>query len=414
MTSEPMHVDNAYAWVWLPEKTEPVVAGKISKVDRVYAFAYGKHYRSRSDAIPFSPVELPLAGGEFTPQGMNTLHGALRDAAPDAWGRRLIDISYPTFYAEELDYCLMAGSNRIGALDFQLSADHYEPRSTPSLGVDDIAYFADFAEKPVEISAELAKIIQHGTSVGGARPKCLLDHHGEESIAKFSLSTDQYALIKAEYVAMTLAKKAGLDVAEVDYVSYHDRDIVIVKRFDRIQCAEGTQRRFMLSALSLLQLNEMEARYASYIDLTHIIRAHFVDATTSLHELFKRLVFNVLIGNTDDHARNHAAFWDGNALTLTPAYDLCPQFRHGGEATQAMAIEGAEGNFSTLTNVLSVAHHFKLTESQATEMINQQIAVIEDHWGNTCDAVDLPLVERKRLWGQVICSDFSLRGWSSH
>src|SRR5690606_20000377 len=116
--------------------------------------------------------------------------------------------------------------------------------------------------------------------------------------------------------------------------------VLLVERFDRKATAEGWTRRGMVSALTLFGLDEMMARYASYQDLAEIIRHRFARPAQTLRELFGRIVFNVLCGNTDDHARNHAAFWNGHQLSLTPAYDICPQARTGNEASQAMLIAG--------------------------------------------------------------------------
>lgn len=123
--SPPYH--EAYVWVWLPKQIEPIVAGRIVKENNLHYFTYSRHYRENPLAIPFSPFELPLKQGTFQPEGLNTLHSCLRDAAPDAWGRRVINYRHPAMVADELDYLLLSGSNRIGALDFQTSASQYQP-----------------------------------------------------------------------------------------------------------------------------------------------------------------------------------------------------------------------------------------------------------------------------------------------
>ena len=165
----------------------------------------------------------------------------------------------------------------------------------------------------------------------------------------------------------------------------------------------------MLSGLSLLELNEMEARYASYLDLATLIRQKFSHPKATLRELFARLVFNILVGNTDDHARNHAAFWNGKSLTLTPAYDICPQMRVGQVATQAMAMGGAEGNDATLANALSVAEHFLLSPEVAQKLIDVQLKTIRTHWDVLCEEVKLTERDKTQLWGNVILSKFALR-----
>ena len=385
MISNVSNAQECYVWVWLPKQTQPVVAGHLAFSHQQVAFTYGRSYLRNPEAIPLSPVGLPLRAGTTYPSGMKVLPSCLRDAGPDAWGRRVIDYRYPQLNANEIDYLLLSSSNRIGALDFQASAQIYSPRLATSLHLKHIDYFAGLAEEQATIDQHLALLFLHGTSIGGARPKCMIVHQDRECIAKFSLSTDFYPIIKTEYIAMKLAQYVGLSVAEVAMVKQGKRDVLLVKRFDRTSQSKKENRRLMLSALSLLDLDEMEARYASYLDLADCVRKHFVDPIATLTELFSRLVFNVLIGNTDDHARNHAAFWEGEYCELTPAYDLCPQMRIGQEATQAMAIGGAQGNLSTVHNVLSVAQHFSLSSSQAREIVDHQIATINKYWQPLCD-----------------------------
>ena len=130
-------------------------------------------------------------------------------------------------------------------------------------------------------------------------------------------------------------------------------------------------------------------------------------------ELFRRLVFNVLVGNTDDHARNHSAFWNGRQLTLTPVYDICPQLRSGLEASQGMDIGDIAGNASTLVNVLSACGKFQLREGETRSLIEQLIAVVEDNWTNVCDEAGLAAVERKQFWGRALMNHYCLQDWGT-
>lgn len=402
---------SAFIWVWLPGQVTPTVAGHLVQQNEGYTFVYGKSYRERSDAIPLAPFELPLTDIPFEPTGMKIMPSCLRDALPDAWGRRLMDYQYPTFTPMELDYGLLSGSDRIGALDFQHSATEYELRDLSVVNLQSIDLLATALEKDQRFPKSLAPILLHGTSVGGARPKCLISVDGADYLAKFSLSADYFPFLKAEFVVMRLAKLAGIHVADVLLKKMHGRDILLVKRFDREYSENKITRKLMLSGLSLLGLDEMEARYASYLDLADIIRMHFTEPKNQLREFYQRLTFNVLVGNTDDHARNHAAFWDGVSLELTPAYDLCPQLRVGSEATQAMMIGGSEGQLSTLKNVLSVCHRFLLREDEARIIIQHQINIVDQYFLSLCNEAHLDKREQDRLIGHVIKSDFCLIGF---
>ncbi|HPY39799.1 MAG TPA: HipA domain-containing protein [Thiolinea sp.] len=405
MTSK-INAEQAYVWIWLPKQTQPVLAGQVKKQGQLHQFVYSRHYRKLADAIALSPLELPLQAGTLTPQGMNTLHACLRDAAPDAWGRRVLDYHYPQSVLGELDYLLLSGSDRIGALDFQASNTLYEPRQTPTPSLQDLFLAAELIERRQPLPPELDRALLHGTSVGGARPKALLQDQTGSYIAKFSTSSDSYDVVKTEYIAMQLAQLVGLNVAKTQLVSVLGKDVLLVECFDRIHSAKEASRRLLLSGLSLLGLNEMEARYASYQDLADLIRQQFHQPKANLHELFKRLVFNILIGNTDDHARNHAAFWDGQYLSLTPAYDLCPQLRSGQEASQAMQINGIQGNLSTLANALSICTTFQLEVDEAQAIINQQITILQENWTDLCQQAGLAKSEQERLWQKAILNPF--------
>ncbi len=268
-----------------------------------------------------------------------------------------------------------------------------------------------YIEQNKSLPPDLVYALLRGTSVGGARPKALIEDNGKNFIAKFSLNTDTFNVIKAEYLGMRLAKLVGLNVPNVTIRQALGKDILMVERFDRSNTNIGMTRHLMLSGLTLLNLNELEARYASYLDLAEIIRQQFEMPKNNLLELYKRLVFNILIGNTDDHARNHSAFWNGITLNLTPAYDLCPQPRMGQEATQAMAMRGSQGNFSTLINAQSISQYFQISSEDAYILISEMINTLKNHWTRICEEADLSMIERNRLWGSCIFNPFCFSGW---
>ena len=162
----------------------------------------------------------------------------------------------------------------------------------------------------------------------------------------------------------------------------------------------------MVSALTLFGLDDMMARYASYETFAEIIRHRFDDPKGTLEELFSRMVFNIFCGNTDDHARNHAAFWNGKTLRLTPAYDICPQGRAGNEATQAMLISG-DNRLSKLSSCLDAAPHFQLSEEKAKAIVEKQREAIESNWDKVCDEAKLSTVDRNLLWERQFLNPFA-------
>ncbi|EHD19588.1 MULTISPECIES: type II toxin-antitoxin system HipA family toxin [Brenneria] len=406
-------VNEAYVWIWLPDATKPVVAGLLRRDGDGFIFNYGRSYLERRDAIPIYEPELPLKRGAIPPGTGLKLASALRDAAPDAWGRRVIlnrlvgvkgkDMDVGTL--DELTYLLESGSDRIGGLDFQASPTEYVPRTAQAASLEELMNAATMVENGVPLTSDLDQALFHGSSLGGARPKAMIEAENRKFIAKFSSSTDTYNVVKAEYIAMRLAADVGLHVAPVHLRHTAGKDVILIERFDRSQAGDGWQRRLMVSALTLFGLDEMMARYASYEELSDIIRHHFDEPQATLRELFGRLVFNIICGNTDDHARNHAAFWDGKSLKLTPAYDICPQNRTGNEATQAMLIIG-ENRMSNLAVCLSAAPKFRLNESEAIAIITHHIETVRERWTSICDEAALSEVDRKLFWGRMFLNPF--------
>ena len=411
----------AFVWIWLPGATEPVVAGRLVQDGERLFFNYGISYRSRKNAIPIYQPELPLQEGAIAPVKGLLMASCIRDGSPDAWGRRVI-INRLTGKKpdadgvpeiSELTYLLQSGSDRIGALDFQASATEYVPRRAAQASLKELMETAALVEKGVALTPALDQAISHGTSVGGARPKALIDDGTKKFIAKFSASNDTYSVVKAEFIAMKLASASGLNAASVSITRAAHKDVLLIERFDRNHSKDGWTRQAMVSALTILGLDEMMARYASYEDLAELIRHRFNAPKDTLKELYGRICFNVLCGNTDDHARNHAAFWDGKMMTLTPAYDICPQNRTGTEATQAMLIKG-EGRASTLATCLAAAPDYHLKETEAAALIEQQITTIAEQWQAVCEEAELTPVDRTFFAGRQFLNSYAIEGLDGH
>jgi len=415
MNSKAPYSSEAFVWVWLPGAVEPVVAGKLTVDGGHLIFNYGKSYLARQNAIPLYDPELPLQSGLIPLLPGLSMPACIRDGSPDAWGRRVIinrklgtkGAKADAAQLDELTYLLESGSDRIGALDFQRSATEYVPRGTENASLEQLARAAEFIEKGIPLSPDLDQALQHGTSVGGARPKAQIDDGDKKYIAKFSSTTDLYGVVKAEFIAMRLAALCGLNVASASLASSLHKDVLLIERFDRVHSEAGWQRKLMVSALTMLALDEMMARYASYEDLAELIRHRFADAPATLRELYSRLVFNILCGNTDDHARNHAAFWDGQTLRLTPAYDICPQSRTGQEASQAMLITG-DDRMSRISSCLNASAHFLLSRDQAIAIVEHQLTSIIDHWNAVCAEASLTDTDRSLLWGRQFLNPYAL------
>ncbi len=411
-TSDAAGPRGAFVWVWLPGHAEPVVAGRVRQegTGRRYEFGYGRSYLARADAISLYPAELPLRSGWQAPRSNLPIASVLRDAGPDSWGQRVIlerlhgarGRDADPGELDQITYFLESGSNRIGGLDFQESAQVYEPRGTAAT-LDELHAAADALQAGRDLPGELAAALVRGTSIGGARPKALIDVDGAGHIAKFSSSSDPYPVVNAEALALEFARRVGVETTESFLTTSLGKDVLVVRRFDR---PPDGGRRIVVSALTMLGLDEMEGRYATYPDLLDLLRRDGADSDVG-RRLFERIVFNIAIGNNDDHARNHAAFWDGTTLNLTPAYDLCPQIRSGETSAQAMAFGRDGTRVSSFAACLAAAPVYGLTVPEARAIIDAQVAIIQHDWDDVADLSRLTTAERNLLWRRQILNPFA-------
>lgn len=411
--SEQGQPTTAFVWIWLPDAREPVVAGRLDLGDGgTYTFAYGQSYLNAPGSIPLYLPDLPLTAGRQAPPPGMEIAGSISDAGPDSWGQRVVLAKHHGHLNRESDvgdlnritYFLESGSDRIGALDFQTSPTEYTPRvSGHATTLDELATAAERIQEGVHLSRALEEALLRGTSIGGARPKALIDDDGRQLIAKFSSTTDVFPMVKAEAVAMDLARRAGVNAAESTVTTAAGKDVLLVERFDRTSTGG---RRLMVSALTILERPEMLAHRATYSELAEAIRKRFAGHQQAQRELFTRLVVNIAVGNTDDHLRNHAAFWDGVDLTLTPAYDIAPQPRSTPEANQAIGIGRDGRRESRLALARTSAADFQLTDGDAAEIIDHVIDTVRSEWHDAAERARLTSVEKSRLWGRQILNEW--------
>jgi serine/threonine-protein kinase HipA len=406
-----------FVWTWLPGATNPVVAGRIDLVDGLYQFTYGQSYLERGDAIALYTPELPLKRGRQVPSAPHTIAGCLRDGAPDNWGRRVIHTHVTgkrnrdadTGEIDELSYMLLSGSDRTGALDFQESASTYVPRMTQTATLEEMMEAARLIEAGTPLPRDLDEAMNHGTSIGGARPKAQITDGDRKLIAKFPSSRDSHKIVGAELVGLRLAERVGIRVARAELAEVQGRDVLLVERFDRSPKGELWTRRHMVSALTILGLDEDRGYYGSYEELAGHLRRGGTDPEGTQIELFRRMVFNILIGNTDDHARNHAAFWDGEWLTLTPAYDIEPRPRLGREANQAIRVSGTSRE-SRVALAIEAGPMFGLTAEIAMEVIAHQVEEIHAGFAEAAEEARLTEADRMALANRAVLNSYAFEG----
>ena len=364
-------------------------------------FAYGMHYLRRPDALEVDPVSLGIAnreqvlGKRLLPAHGLPLFGGIRDAAPDSWGRRVIEakLKVPANSLPESQYLLHAGSDRVGALDVRKTI-HDGPTQGNS-APHALEYLMDAAERiedGLPIPAHLEAIFMDGTALGGARPKASVrDAHGVLWLAKFSSRRDSFDVPAIECAALRLAAAAGLTVPPVEVRTLSARKVMLIRRFDRYWVEPGqtpgaeddlmtTQpghgraehRSAFVSGLTLVGCDETESRTKAYTDLAQAIRSHCHPGVIRADnaELFKRMVYNILVSNDDDHLRNHAFIWDPRLAgwRLSPLYDVLPRASHATERFLHLGI-GPQGRLATLDNALEAHEMFTLSRATACKMI---------------------------------------------
>ena len=352
-------------------------------------FEYADEWLDNPNAFALDPANLPLDGRQiYTTSDKSALPGALRDTAPDRWGQQLIKRAFRKAGEEralsEIDYLLaITDQTRIGALrykrdnedSFNHDIGHY--RVPPLVQLPALMNAADAVQANTETAEDLRLLLNEGSPLGGARPKsAVVDKDGTLAIAKFPKADDDRSIPHGEVLAMRLAARAGLNVSASRLLDVAGRPVALITRFDR---RDGRRIPF-LSAMSLLGLNDGDE--ATYMDIAESIRMYSSEPTMDLHELWRRIVFSVLIGNLDDHLRNHGFLYDrDDKWRLSPAYDLnpVPLAEKARELSTWISEEGPDANLDIARRA---APFFALKDDQAEAVIGEVSAALK-RWQNT-------------------------------
>ena len=371
-----------YVFIYPPGEATSVPAGLFTydETNRQGRFEYGRRYQERVGALPVDPVALPLGRPGQLVETNRGLYGAFRDASPDRWGRLVIAhrMGVPPETLNEGELLLSPNALRVGNLDFRSSLDAPEPVPAPPSfhqleNIMDAAARVEAGEPLGEQNgAEMLHLLEQGSSLGGARPKCTVEHEGVYWVAKFPSAGDTWNNPRVEWATMRLAARCGIVVPEMRLEDVGGRDVLLLKRFDRLFCPGGAvSRRGYLSALSALQLDDGDREDFSYIALADVFRERGIGDRATLKQLFQRMVFNILCRNTDDHPRNHGVMFDGGQGDLSPAFDITPALaRRGvGEDFLLSMTVGAQGRAATIENALSETARFGLTADIARDVV---------------------------------------------
>lgn len=402
MTSEAP--GECFVYITLPGETEPVTAGRfVLAVDRRGVpegrFVYGRSYLERPNAVALDPVDLKLAPRTYATASMGGVFGALRDASPDYWGRRVIQRHLGKAQPGEMDYLLYSPDDRAGALGFGLNRMPPAPKRifNRTLDLAAVQAIADAVVADEDRPAagggsgdgvadadrdQVAKLMVICTSMGGARPKAVIEDDDGLWIAKFNRPDDAWNNARVEHAMLTLARACGLVTAESRMVDIAGRDVLLVKRFDREKTDAGYRRARMVSALTLLRAEDTyQSRDKwSYVLLAEELRRVCAEPSQSTAELFRRMCFNALISNVDDHPRNHAVLARAADWSLSPAYDLTPAVPVSLERRDLAMACGDAGRFANAANLLSQSARFLLDVNEARALVDAMEVQVRGSW----------------------------------
>ena len=338
-------------------------------------FEYDPTWLQNPERFALEPA-LQLGEGAFHPPADKIMFGAIGDSAPDRWGRVLMrraarrraeEEGVAPHTLQEIDYLLAVDDTaRQGGLRFS------EQEGGPFLADQDAAKIPPLIELPRLLAAtekviddddddeDLRILLAPGSSLGGARPKASVrDYDGQLAIAKFPRKDDEYNTVAWEVVALELARKAGINTAKSRFEHIADKPVIILDRFDR----EGENRIPFLSAMSMIGAKDNETH--SYLEIVDAIRQYGARPTEDMHELWRRIVFTILISNSDDHMRNHGFLYGGtDGWMLSPAYDLNPVPLDIKPRVLSTAID-FDDQSASLPLALSVAEYFELSDDEA-------------------------------------------------
>jgi len=384
--------DECYVYITLPGEIEAVTAGRFALTTDAHGtaigrFVYGRSYLERNDSIAIDPIELKLSKRTYQTTTLKGVFGALRDASPDYWGRRVIERHVGKPDISEMDYLLYAPDDRSGALGFGLGKSPPAPRQkfNQTLDLEKLQTIADAIVNDEELATSAAaqqieELMLIGTSMGGARPKTVIESDDGLWIAKFNRPDDKWNSARVEHAMLVLARNCGLSTAQSKIIQVAGRDVLLVKRFDREKTTQGYLRSRMISALTLLHTEDSHRSRDkwSYVLLVEEIRRVCAEPRKDAAELFRRMCFNALISNIDDHPRNHAIIAKHHDWKLSPAYDLTPTNPISLDRRDLALICGDSGRYANAENLVSQCIRFLIERDHAytiiTEMENQIVA----------------------------------------
>jgi serine/threonine-protein kinase HipA len=359
---------------------QKVLAGQLLLDENQGRFKYAKAYLEHAGAFALDPINLPLNGDiHEAPRTRERpgVFGVLMDAGPDEWGRRQLTKTRVPPPVTNVEFLLAASGEGVGALHFTAQIKD-QPRPTPARPFENLVHLqqiADDIESGREIDRGLEAYFFHGSGLGGARPKTLIEHEGRGWIAKFNRDIDLVDMCRVEWVSMRMAREAGIEVPDVELTETARGPVVLVERFD--QSLDGQHHLVSVASLinrfDITQYDEAAMSYPGIFQLGNRIGTSTVDLA---EQMFRRMLFNIAIGNTDDHLRNHAFYKKAGEAEylLTPGYDIVPNT--GLQGSHAIAL-GSFGSTPSRDNIEAAAHRMGIERTRAVVIAGEVLAVAQ-------------------------------------
>ena len=380
----------AYVYIQLPGTLETVPAAllrvqTLPDGTQIGRFRYGDRYLQRQEAVALDPFQLPLAKEVFEFTQLKGIPGVVRDAGPDAWGRRVIEhkLERSTADLQEIDYLLHGPQDGAGYLSFGLSAEPPAPKRqyNRTHQLAELIAVTQAIEEGRPVAAHLLEQLDPGTSMGGARPKATIEDAQSLWLGKFPAKDDRFNLQRVEFATLDLARRCGLNVTQARLQPVAEGDVLMLQRFDRDHTDKGYLRFGLVSGLTVLDCGDshLDRERWSYPLMADNLRRWSDKPEADCAELFRRMVFNAAVTNNDDHPRNHALLRRPKGWRLSPAYDLVPAPVVSLERRDLALTVGDHGRTASIYNLLSQAGRFGLSAEEARGQIDRLVDVVR-HW----------------------------------
>ncbi len=420
MTSKEL-VSECFVYITLPRETRGVTAGRLvltkdRRGSTLGRFVYGGSYLSRKDAVEIDPVELKLAEGTYQTARLKGLFGAVRDSSPDDWGRRVIERHTGKVQLDELGYLLESPDDRAGALSFGIGKNPPAPKRdfNKTIQLENLQNLADALisgqlGEPEAASVQVQELLLLNTSMGGARPKAVVEDDIGLWIAKFNRPDDRWNNPKVEHAMLELARQCGISAARSRIETVGGKDVLLVQRFDRERTSRGYIRARMISGLTLLRADDAvhQRDRWSYVLMAEELRRVVAEPKKDAAELFRRMCFNALISNLDDHPRNHALMAMDREWRLSPAYDLTPSPVISRDHRELAMTCGDQGRFANAANLLSQHARFLLGADEAEAIISTMAEQVRASWCGVVRAQGVSERDAETIRGAFVYDGFS-------